>query len=337
MLIDMRNEIHGGNYSILSWQLQNDLEDVLERKKQAVFFISRKGAETFVFCRDCGYVEKCPSCESSLIHHKERNMSVLLCHQCGYKKNIQLKCPKCHSHRIKYFGAGTQKAKEDILKLFPNAKVELLDSDITPTQKEQRRVLDDFKNKKIDVLIGTQLLFKKYDMPKVELVTILSLDNLLYTPDFRSGERVFNVFQNISTLCKSNGKLHLQTYTQENQVLELCAKINYEAFYKNEISSREMFSYPPFSRLVKLVYKNKDSRLAESEAVRLSEKLKKLELENVQILGPAPAHVPKVRNEYIFQIILKIRMAEDMENKKITLLKNIPEGWLIDVDPENLV
>jgi primosomal protein N' (replication factor Y) len=337
MLIDMRNEIFGGNYSILSWQLQNDIENILEKKEQALFFISRKGAETFVFCRDCGYVEKCPNCESSLIHHRESNMSLLLCHQCGFKKEVQLKCPACQSHRIKYFGAGTQKAKEEVLKLFPKARVGILDSDVTPTQKDQKKVFLDFKNKKIDILIGTQLLFKKQELKKVNLVAILSLDNLLHIPDFRSGERIFSILKNISSFCKNKGKLYLQTYTQENQVLELAAKLDYDKFYKSEISARELFSYPPFAKLIKFIYKNKNKNLAESEAVRLSEKFKKLDMSNIQILGPAPAYIPKVRNEYIFQIIVKIKISDDFENKKSILLKNIPEGWIIDVDPSSLL
>lgn len=336
MLVDMRNEIHGGNYSILSWQLQNDLEDILSKKKQAIFFISRKGAETFVFCRDCGYVEKCPKCDSSLIHHKERNTSVLMCHQCGYKKDIQLRCPKCQSHRIKYFGAGTQMAKEEVIKLFPDAKVEILDSDITPTKKEQKKALDDLRDKKIDILIGTQLLFKKYDMPKADLAAILSLDNLLYAPDFRSGERVFNILVKMSYFCKKSGKFYLQTYTQENPVLELCLRLDRDSFYKSEIAARKLFFYPPFAKLIRLSFKNKEKHFAEAEAVKLSEKLKKLAGENVQVLGPAPATIPKVRNEYIFQIILKIKTSEDMENKKTTLLRNVPEGWLVDVDPDSL-
>jgi len=337
IFIDMRNEIFGGNYSILSWRLQNEIENVLNKKEQALFFISRKGAETFVFCRDCGYVEKCPNCDSSLIHHKEKNMSALLCHHCGFRKEIQLKCPNCQSHRIKYFGAGTQKAKEEILKLFPKAKVGILDSDITPTQKEQKKVFEDFKNKKLDILVGTQLLFKKYDLAKVELVAVLSLDNLLYAPDFKSGERVFNILSRISSFCKNKGKFYLQTYTQENPVLELAAKLNYDEFYKNEISAREIFSYPPFSKLIKLIYKNKNRSLAEREAEKLTEKFKKLNLSAIQLLGPAPAYIPKVRNEYIFQIIVKIKISGDLENKKNTLLKNVSEGWIIDVDPKSLL
>ncbi|MBI3671233.1 primosomal protein N', partial [Candidatus Azambacteria bacterium] len=336
ILVDMRNEVHGGNYSILSYQLQEKLENVINGGKKAVLFISRKGSETFVFCRDCGYVEKCPNCDASLIHH-EGVKSFLACHYCGFKKDLILKCPKCQSHRIKYFGAGTQKSKEEILKLWPEAKIGILDSDFAPTQKEQKEVFDGFKNGNINILVGTQLLFKKYDLLKVELAAVLSMDNLLYLPDFRSGERIFQVASRISFFCGKNSDFIIQTYTPENPIFEIIKNMDYEKFYKNEIQSRETFGYPPFSSLIKLIYKNKDRKIAELEADRLTSKIEKLNLKNIRILGPAPAYIPKVKNNYIWQVIVKIKNTDDPKKEKDLLLKNIPEGWIIDVNPESLL
>lgn len=336
VLIDMRNEMHGGNYSILSYQLQQKLENIIKKNDKAIFFISRRGSETFVFCRDCGYIEKCPNCETSLIHHTETR-SLLVCHYCGFKKDIQLKCPSCQGHKIKYFGAGTKKAEEEILKLWPNAKIGVLDSDIAPTQKKQEEILNKFKEGKINILIGTQLLFKKYDIPKVSLVSILSMDNLFYLPDFKSGERIFQIARQVSFFCKKNSDFLLQTYTPDHPVLETIRKMDYESFYKSEIESRKAFSYPPFSQIIKLIFKHKNRYASETEAERLTEKIINLNLKNIQVLGPAPAYIPKIRNNYIWQIILKLNSKKEAEKEKNLLIKNIPEGWTIDVNPESLL
>lgn len=339
-VIDMRNEIHGGNYSILSYRLQQELENVIQNGKQAILFISRRGAETHVFCRDCGYIEKCPKCESSLIHHKGSTFvrSLLMCHYCGFKKSPPLACPKCKSHRIKYFGAGTQKAKEEILKNYPEAKVEALDIDSAPNFEDQKNIFQKFKNKEINILIGTQLLFKKRELLKADLVCVLSLDNILYIPDFKSGERIFRIMREVSSLGKDKAEFLLQTYTPEHGIFDIIKNLDYENFYKQEIESREAFGYPPFSELVKLTFKNKDSSLAEKEAKKLAGKINNLQLKEIQILGPAPAHTPKIKNEYIWNVILKIQNDKNCEEEeKNTVLKNIPEGWTIDVNPESLL
>jgi len=335
-IIDMRNEMHGGNYSILSYNLQNNLENILNKKKQAILFISRKGSETFVFCRDCGYVETCPDCESSLIHHKYKK-SMLICHSCGFYKEASIKCPKCESPRIKYFGAGTEKAKEEVLKLFPDAKVEILDSDIAKDTKDQEKIFEKFKNKEVDILIGTQLLFKKYNMPKADLLAVLSMDNLLYQPDFRSGERIFKIARSMSSLGNKNSIFIIQTYTPENPTIEIASKLDYKKFYESEIAQRKVFSYPPFSHLIKLSYKSKYRQKADNESLKLAQKLKGLKLESVQILGPAPAYIPKIKQNYIFNIIIKIKDSKDFKKEKMMLLDKVEEGWTIDVDPENLL
>ncbi|MEK7453036.1 MAG: primosomal protein N' [Patescibacteria group bacterium] len=336
MIIDMRNEIHGGNYSILSYQLQLKLEDVIVNNKKAILFISRRGMETFVFCRDCGYIERCPHCESSLIHHSGVKSS-LVCHYCGFKKDVELKCPKCQSHRIKYFGAGTNKAMDEILKLWPNARVDVLDSDSAPTQKEQKEILEKFKDGKINILVGTQLLFKKYNLPKIDLAVVLSIDNLLYMPDFRSGERIFQIAKDMALICNKKSDFLLQTYTPDNTLFEIIRSMNYESFFKNEILLREAFSYPPFTNIIKLIYKNKDKNLAESEAFRVADKINKSNFKSIQILGPAPAYIPKIKNNYIWQIIIKIKNIDDSVKEKDILLKSIPEGWIIDVNPISLL
>lgn len=341
-VIDMRNEIHGGNYSILSYRLQQELDNIIENKKQAILFISRRGAETFVFCRDCGYVEKCPKCDSSLIHHKDlsslgRSQGVLVCHYCGFKKDSPLSCPKCKSHRIKYFGAGTQKAKEEILKNYPEAKVEILDIDSAPTIESQKDIVQKFKNKEANILIGTQLLLRKHGALKADLICILSIDNILYIPDFKSGERIFRIMREFSLFGKDKAKFLLQTYTPEHGIFEIIKDLDYEKFYKQEIESREAFGYPPFSALVKLIFKDKNKDFAGKEAKKMAAKISSLKLAAIQVLGPAPAYIPKVKNEYIWHIILKIENNEKGEEEKNAVLKNIPEGWTIDVNPESML
>lgn len=341
-VIDMRNEIHGGNYSILSYRLQQELENIIQDNKQAILFISRRGAETFVFCRDCGYVEKCPKCDNSLIHHKDfpprgRSSGILVCHYCGFKKDPLLACPTCKSHRIKYFGAGTQKAKEEILKNYPEAKVEILDIDSAPTIESQKNIIQKFKNKEINLLIGTQLLLRKHGALKADLVCILSIDNILYIPDFKSGERIFRIMRELSFLGKNKAKFLLQTYTPEHGIFEIIKDLDYEKFYKQEIESREAFGYPPFSKLVKLIFKDKNKDFAEKEVKKMAAKISSLKLTAIHVLGPAPAYIPKMKNEYIWHIILKIENNEKGEEEKNAVLKNIPEGWTIDVNPESML
>ncbi len=332
-VVDMKNEIFGGNYSILSYQLQQKLNNILQNKKQAILFLSRRGSETFVFCRDCGHIEKCKNCDLSLIHHKGFKKS-LVCHYCGFSKEMVIVCPKCKSHRIKYFGAGTQKAKEEILKIFPGAKIGILDSDITPNLKDQEFVFDMFKKKKLDILIGTQILFKNKDIPKSDLVAILSMDNLFYLPDFKSGERIFQIAKNMSLFSSCDGDFILQTYTPENEVLQIIQKLDYDIFYKNEIEAREIFFYPPFSEVLKLIYKNKDSKKAEKSALLLIKKLKSLNLKDVIFMGPAPAYISKIRGQYIWQIVVKLKPGSKY---KKDIFKNVPNDWIVDVNPESLL
>lgn len=181
------------------------------------------------------------------------------------------------------------------------------------------------------------MIFKKYDIPKVSLVSILSIDNLLYLPDFKSGERIFQIAKQVSFFCKKNSDFLLQTYTPDNPILETIQKMDYESFYKNEIESREIFSYPPFSNIIKLIYKHRDRYISESEAEKLAKKIIDLNLKNVQVLGPAPAYIPKIKNNYIWQIILKVKNTKEAKKEKDALLKNIPENWIIDVSPESLL
>ncbi len=335
LTVDMRNEIYGGNYSILSYYLQGNLEDILRKNRQAILFISRRGSETFVFCRDCGWVEKCKNCEASLIHHKKIG---LLCHYCGFKKEAPVVCPQCHGHKIKYFGAGTQKAKDEILKLFPNAKVKILDSEITPNLKDQEKIVKDFNLKKIDILVGTQLMFKWGFKLKADLSAVLSFDNILHLPDFKSQERVFNIAKNLSFISKQQ-EMILQTYTKDHYLIsDISKKIDYDVFFSEEIKLREKFCYPPFSFLVKIIYKNKSIVQGENEVQKIKEKIVNLKIKEIEILGPALAYIPKIKNFYIWHIIIKIKDKKQELKIKKEITKALSEfEYVADINPESLL
>ena len=346
VIVDMKEESHKGNYSIFSEVLVDSLKRTLKQKKQVVLFVGRRGMATFIICQDCGYVVKCPNCNIPLVYHILEKNEILTCHHCNYNEAPPPFCPKCSSHRIKYSGIGTQKVEAEIKKLFPKAKVRRLDSDIAKSKKQENKIWQDFTAKKIDILIGTQMILKAQDFKNVDLIGVVSIDSILNIPDFRSGERVFQTITKFLKLPKLNkAKIILQTYHPNNLIFRVALRGDYEDFYKNEIKDRRALTYPPFSNLIRLIYKNKDRKLCEENSKILAERLKnriyniQYTKYKIQVLGPAPAFIPKERGRYIWQIVIKIRNeSEKIENKlKNELLKIVPNDWTVDVDPESLL
>lgn len=344
-IIDMREEIKQRNYSMLARKFQEALTGIVARKEKAILLINRRGASTFILCRDCGYVVKCSECEAPLVYHLDSNK--LLCHHCVKQSIPPNLCPKCSSWRIKYFGTGTQKIIQEIKKLFPDAFALRLDSDIAKKLPQQEKIFEEFIKKDFQILIATQLV-SKFLTPelKIKLIGVISIDTSLNMPDWRSGERVFQIISKFFHF----PRIMIQTYHPENSTIKYATKDDFESFYKEEIKNRKSLSYPPFSQFIKLTYKHKNPKKAEEEAKILYAKLNQFLITNqlstnqlITLLGPVPAFIPKIKNHYIWQIIIKLKTInfypeQSQGNKLKTKLLNVaPSDWVIDVDPENLL
>lgn len=354
-IVDLRNEFKKGNKSIISDDLFEATREALAQKKQVIMFVNRRGASTFVVCRDCGHVEECPKCEIPLTYHPSEGQ-VLKCHHCEYKKMAPVICPECASHAIKFFGLGTQRAEIEAKKMFPQAKVARMDRDTTKKRGSHEQIYEDFSAGDSDILIGTQLIAKGWDLPNVAVVGVISADTMLNLPDFRSSERTFSLLTQVSGRTgrgEHAGKVVVQTYNPENYAVLAAAKHDYRLFYDQEIIEREKYSYPPFSELIKLTYSSPDSAKAEIEAERLAKSLQENfprtdKNDSVAILGPSTAFIEKIAGKYRWQIVIKLPIAKNQipsktqtTNYKLQIFevlnKNLKTGWTVDINPESLL
>ncbi|MFH1565430.1 MAG: primosomal protein N' [bacterium] len=339
-IVDMRDEFKKGNFTIFSDLLEDKIKENLQNKKQIILYLNRRGAATFVFCRDCGFVEKCPYCDLPLTYHI--NKTSLICHHCGFSKTISLECPDCKSAAFKYFGCGTQKIEFELTKRFGAVKILRMDRDTTQNRETHQKFYEQFKNKEFDILVGTQMITKGWDLPNVGLVGVVSADTTLNLPDFRSSERTFQLITQVAGRTGRGveaGEVVLQTYSPDNFAIKAAANHDFDSFYKEEIANRKNLNYPPFTRLVKLFFRNQDKNKTQQTADSLLEKLKNKAKEidrdlTIEFIGPFPAFISKVRDNFIYQIIIKIK---DLKINVNDLLDEIPSNWIVDIDPESLL
>lgn len=335
-VVDLREELRTGNRSIFSRELQLALRRTLDRGEQAILFLNRRGAAGFLQCRDCGYVPECSSCDVALTYHREADR--LVCHQCNRRRRVPERCPVCESVRIRMLGVGVERVEEETKRLFPEARVLRWDRDVTGRRGAHERILAQFLAGEADVLVGTQMLAKGLDLPSVTLVGIVSADVGLHLPDYRASERSFQVLTQVAGRAGRaalDGRVILQTYTPEHPAVEYAARHDYEGFCRNELELRRRAGYPPFSRLVKLLVQHTSASYAFEEARRV-ERLLRAERDrrglDIDIRGPAPAYVARVRGRWRWQIVLRgLGPAELVRD--FTLSPN----WSIDVDPVTLL
>ena len=304
--VDMREEIRAGNRSLFSQELADALEQTLSEKKQAILFLNRRGYSSFVSCRECGYVPRCPECGISLTYHKEAG--ALLCHYCGRKEPVPRVCPDCGSKIIGRFGAGTEQVEEKAQELFPKARIERLDLDSVRKKGSLEGILKRFAQGKTDILIGTQLVAKGLDIANVSLVGIISADVTLNIPDYRSGERTFQLVTQAAGRAgrgDEQGRVIIQTYCPESAVIQAAAAQDYRLFYDREIAIREAALYPPFSDLFRFVISDEDQEKAADSARRCSAWLKRTLGEGYIVMGPGPAPVPKQAGFSRYQVLVK--------------------------------
>lgn len=307
-IVDMREELEKGNKSVISLPLQEEIRKNLDSGQQTILFLNRRGFSTFVSCRKCGYVAECPYCSISMTYHKKDN--TLKCHYCGHTIHNYILCPECNSKYIRYFGGGTQKVEEEINRLFPDASTLRMDIDTTGKKNGHANILYEFENKKIDILIGTQMVTKGLDFPNVTLVGVISADTVLNIDDYRSQERAFSVIEQVSGRAGRGGipgRSIIQTYSPGNQAIQLAKKHDYIKFYEKEIELRKIMRYPPFCEITSVIFSSRNEILTGRCAREFAKYMSFVgkNINNLQILGPVPAYISKIKNRYIYKITIK--------------------------------
>ncbi len=349
-IVDMRAELKTGNRGILSRALAESLAETISRGEQAILFLNRRGTATYIFCRDCGHVLKCPNCETPLTLHVEGsklkvqdstfNMrpSTLLCHHCGYTRQRPKNCPQCSGDQIREYGLGSEKVEADVQAMFPNVRTLRWDWDTTRQKDSHEIILTHFANHQADVLVGTQMLAKGLDLPLVTLVGIVLADVGLNLPDPFASEKVFQTLTQVAGRAGRSalgGKVILQTFMPEHYAIQFAAKHDVNGFYERELEYRKQLGYPPYARLARLEYRHADPAKAQVESQKTADRLKvKIEAQarhQTELIGPVPSFYSKVDGVYRWQIIVR-------GPDPVSLLRDIKLiDWRIEIDPINLL
>lgn len=337
-VVDLREELKAGNRTIFSRALQEGIRQALSRNEQVILFLNRRGAASFVICRDCGYVMTCPRCETTLTYHASNELMV--CHYCGYRSKSVESCPNCHSDRIRFFGLGTQRVEEAVERLFPNAQTIRWDWDTTRQKGSHHIFLEHFMTGRANVMVGTQMVAKGLDLPLVTLVGVISADTALYLPDFRAAERTFQLLMQVAGRAGRSplgGKVIVQSYNPDQVAIEAAANHDYEGFYQMELAFRREQRYPPFKRVALLMYQGpgleRSTQAAQELTARLRRHVERQGLPAVEIIGPTPSYVRRVRNQYRWHVLVR---AQDPASVLRPLLP-LPRGWKVDIDPVTLL
>jgi primosomal protein N' (replication factor Y) (superfamily II helicase) len=336
-VVDMRQELRAGNRSIFSRALQRALAETLARGQQAILFLNRRGTATYVFCRDCGLVLSCSQCELPLTYHRPR--MELVCHTCGRSEPQPERCPRCGGQRVKYFGLGTEGVEQEVRERYPAARVLRWDRDTTGDHAAHDLFLQRFIDGQADVLIGTQMVAKGLDLPLVTLVGVVSADVSLGLPDFRTGERTFQVLTQVAGRAGRGllgGRVLLQTFDPDHYAIAAAAEHDYAGFYVAEMAFRARVGYPPYKRLARLELRDplpdRGRRQAEAVAAELEARAAERRLGATEILGPTQPFFGRVAGQTRWQIIIR---APDPTRLLGDYL--LPPGWRVEIDPVSLL
>ncbi|MDN4607520.1 primosomal protein N' [Sporosarcina highlanderae] len=343
-VVDMRDELKEGNRSMFSVALADAIHQRLERKEQIVLFLNKRGFSSFVLCRDCGTVVQCPNCDISLTYHRANER--LKCHYCAHEEGVPLVCPECESEHIRFFGTGTQKAEEEIYKLFPEARVLRMDVDTTRQKGSHERLLRQFSEGKADILLGTQMIAKGLDFPNITLVGVLAADTTLHLADFRAAEKTFQLMTQVSGRAGRHelaGEVIIQTYSPEHYAIELAKTQHYETFYNLEMASRKQYGYPPFYYITLIQFSHKDLLKVADFADKGTRYLKTSLSPETVIIGPAAAAISRVNNRYRYQCLIKYKIEPRLTDTLQQLIKMYRTNWMkegllmtVDVDPTSI-
>ncbi len=344
-VVDMREELKSGNKTIFSDSLTEAVLDNLRSGDQMILFLNRRGHSTFVSCRECGIVLKCPRCSISLTYHMKNEK--LACHYCGYERNNPTTCPKCGSEKIKYFGVGTQKLEREFQKKFSIKNILRMDADTTSRKNSHQEILDKYRRREANVLLGTQMIAKGLDFPDVTLVGVIAADTSLNLPDFRSGERTFQMIAQVagrSGRAEKKGRVIVQTYNPEHYSIEYARYHDFKGFYEQEIMLRRELCYPPFSSIGNIIISGTDEneviRYANEISRKLDESIK--EHMDAEKLGPVAATISRIKNRYRWQIVIKSKREETLRSILGDLSLTCGEGQpnasiSMDLNPQSML
>ena len=339
-IVDMREELATGNKTVFSRKLYYAMKEAIKNKEQIMLFLNRRGYSTFVMCRDCGYVVKCEDCDVSMTYHMDENR--LICHYCGRAKNVMTVCPACGKKNIRYFGSGTQKIEMEIKKYFPEASVVRMDVDTTRVKNGHEKILSKFRDEKIDILLGTQMISKGHDFSNVTLVGILAADSSINIGDYRANEKTYELLTQMSGRAgrgDKKGTAIIQTYMPDEFSIEAAKEQNYTKFYNTEINLREKLNYPPFCDIIISVISGKKEEIVKSEANRLYELLRT----SFHAYMPVPAPISKINGEYRWRILIKEIANEEILSEfyeKISSFRKDQNSEIkvsVDVNPNNML
>ncbi|WP_019851055.1 primosomal protein N' [Desulfitobacterium sp. PCE1] len=311
-VVDMREELIKGNRSMFSFALQDKLKRTLERGEQCMLFLNRRGYSTFVVCRECGYVIRCHDCDIALTYHSQGN--IMRCHYCNHEEIPPRTCPECGSRYIRFFGQGTQRVEDEIKGLYPAARILRLDFDTTRSKDAYEDILGKFRRQEADILVGTQMMAKGLDFPNVTLVGVVAADQMLNMPDFRARERTFQLLTQVAGRAgrsQKPGQVVIQTYAPEDRAIIQASQHNFKGFFWEEIGYRKARNYPPFTHVIRvtLIHEKEERVVKGAHSLASCLKLGMVSDENgntsLDILGPAPAVMPRLKNHFRWQVSVK--------------------------------
>ncbi|NQU95156.1 MAG: primosomal protein N' [Candidatus Omnitrophica bacterium] len=342
-IVDMRMELATRKRIVMFSQVLLDaIERTLREKKQAMIFLNRRGFSTYISCKKCGLVLKCKKCDSVLVYHYKGKS--LVCHYCNFRTAPPEICPQCRASYMKYFGVGTEKVESELARFFPGARIARMDTDTTKKRGSHEEILGEFRKHNIDILVGTQMIAKGHDFPRVTLVGVVNADVTLNLPDFRASERTFNLLAQVAGRAgrgEDGGEVIIQTYAPGHYSLLAASKHDYEKFYAEEIKTRKDLFFPPFCHIIKLTVRSRSEQSAvdASQNLRrfLEQKFSAKDKEAVKIVGPAPSPVSKIRGYYRWNVLLKGKnrsiACEAAKKALINYRKPIGVFLAVDVDP----
>ena len=335
-VVDMREELKEGNRSPFSRSLWEALEGCVERGEQAILFLNRRGAATLVQCRDCGHVVRCRHCSVSLTYH---GSGELMCHQCSRRSKVPSKCPGCTGSHIRYLGLGTQRVMEEMSARLPKVSAMRWDRDAARGPGGHQELLDAFTSGMAQVVVGTQMVAKGLHVPNVSLVGVVLADVGLHLPDFRAGERAFQLLCQVAGRAgrgEAPGQVIIQTYNPEHYAVQAASRQDYLSLYNREMEYRREQGNPPLSRLVKLTFLHTNEGACQEESTRLAKALESTAfargLSHVEVIGPAPGHPLQARGRYRWHVVLRGR-----EPHVLLAEVTVPRGWSVDVDPVSVL
>ena len=341
-IVDMREELSEGNRSMFSTALRQAIQLRLDKNEQIVLFLNRRGYASFMLCRDCGYVPQCPNCDISLTYHKTTDL--LKCHYCGYQETPPNTCPNCESEHIRQVGTGTQKVEELLQQEFEQARIIRMDVDTTSRKGAHEKLLSEFEQGKGDILLGTQMIAKGLDFPNITLVGVLNADTMLNLPDFRASERTYQLLTQVAGRAgrhDKEGQVIIQTYNPEHYAILDVQKNDYLTFYNQEMEFRKLSKYPPYYFLINFTISHQNMKKVMEASKHVHQILLQHLTDKALVLGPSPAALARINNEYRFQILVKyksepgllqaIQFLDDYYHEKYIKEK---VSLKIDIDPQ---